>query len=770
MKRIGLTLFVGGIAFCLNAQQETTTELEGITVQAPAQKEELPLQERASATTGLSMSDISEHQITDLKSMAGLVPNLHNPDYGSRTTSALYIRGIGTRMDQPAVGLYVDGIPYMNKSAFDFNLSGIHNITVARGPQGTLYGRNTMAGIIDIATELPDLLSPRTTLEAGYGAYNQAEIKASHFNHIGKVGISVNGYYDRNDGYWTNHYNGDKVGEEWNAGGRMNLTYQKNRFNSLFTISYDHTDQNGYAYAQLDSTNHSTGIDYNHDCTYVRDLLTSGLKLEYAWPKVILSSATSFQYLNDDMTLDNDFTSADIFTLQQKQDEKAFTEEVVLKTNQRDGQFRHYNFLTGVSTFRRNLDLEVPVTMEREGITNLIETNVNSVAALQRMGFTLNIQNEQLPIGTSISYPTTGAALFHQSTFNLNKAWSIEAGLRADYEKTSIDYDSDLQTRYTFPPMINEEQTVSTSLHGSESQDYWELLPKLTAKYQWEKGKHSKMVYATIARGYKSGGYNTQMMSDILQYQMQKDLKEDLYSQIPAEITVARQTMYPILMGMEEVDVKKVLEYKPEYSWNYEVGTKLNFDKISLQAAFFFIDCRDQQVTVFSNLGGMGRMMRNAGHTQSYGAELSATYQLTDWLALMGNYGYTHATFKDYQANDSTNYKGNHVPFAPEQTYMVGLAFKKDFNKLGRLFANVDFSGAANTYWTDDNTIKEEAYGTLNATIGLTPRKFNKLTVSIWGKNLTDSEYNTFYFESMGNKFVQKGKPVQGGIKATLRF
>lgn len=76
-------------------------------------------------------------------------------DYGSRITSSIYVRGIGARMDQPSVGLNVDNVPYMNKDAYDFDLADISSIEMLRGPQSTLYGRNTMAGVINVTTLSP---------------------------------------------------------------------------------------------------------------------------------------------------------------------------------------------------------------------------------------------------------------------------------------------------------------------------------------------------------------------------------------------------------------------------------------------------------------------------------------------------------------------------------------------------------------------------------------------------------------------------------------
>ena len=96
------------------------------------------------AVSIVSQNDMRRHGITSLKGMSDVVANLYIPDYGSRLTSAIYIRGIGSRINTPAVGLYVDNIPYFDKSAFDFNFYDIERIDVLRGPQGTLYGRNSI--------------------------------------------------------------------------------------------------------------------------------------------------------------------------------------------------------------------------------------------------------------------------------------------------------------------------------------------------------------------------------------------------------------------------------------------------------------------------------------------------------------------------------------------------------------------------------------------------------------------------------------------------
>ena len=141
----------------INTLPKDTTKVidieEVVVIASP--KETGKLRELPTAVSLLSPKDMQANQITTLKNVSSLVPNFFMPDYGSRLTSAIYIRGIGSRINTPAVGLYVDNIPYIDKSAFDFNFYDIERIDILRGPQGTLYGRNTMGGLIKVHTRSP---------------------------------------------------------------------------------------------------------------------------------------------------------------------------------------------------------------------------------------------------------------------------------------------------------------------------------------------------------------------------------------------------------------------------------------------------------------------------------------------------------------------------------------------------------------------------------------------------------------------------------------
>ena len=155
MKRknfmIALTLLTTGTAWAEDFPKDSLkiVDIEEVVVIATP-KENRKLRDLPVAATVLSQDNMRANQVNSVKNLTGIVPNLFIPDYGSKLTTSIYIRGIGSRINTPSVGLYVDNIPYIDKSAFDFNYADIERIDILRGPQGTLYGRNTMGGLIKV--------------------------------------------------------------------------------------------------------------------------------------------------------------------------------------------------------------------------------------------------------------------------------------------------------------------------------------------------------------------------------------------------------------------------------------------------------------------------------------------------------------------------------------------------------------------------------------------------------------------------------------------
>ncbi|MCS2891864.1 Plug domain-containing protein [Parabacteroides faecis] len=166
--------------------QDTTKvrqiDLNEVVVQSFKQNRDLRLEPlSASSVTGTA---IQNKNITSIKEFSSFIPNLFMPDYGSKLTSPVYIRGVGSKINAPSVGLYVDGIPYFEKSAFDFDFAEIDRVEVLRGPQGTLYGRNTMGGIINVYTKSP-LKFQGMNASISNGTYGARDYTLSRYAKIG---------------------------------------------------------------------------------------------------------------------------------------------------------------------------------------------------------------------------------------------------------------------------------------------------------------------------------------------------------------------------------------------------------------------------------------------------------------------------------------------------------------------------------------------------------------------------------------------------------
>jgi len=700
------------------------------------------------ANTTLHLQAIERMRVRDIKSLSTLVPGLFIPDYGSRMTSSVYIRGLGSRIDQPAVGMYVDGIPLLNKNNFDFDLADIRSIHVLRGPQNTLYGRNTMGGVIDIQTLSP-LVYEGTRLSVEYGNGNTMRGRASIYRRTANDrgwSVALNGSHS--DGFHTNTADGNDC--DWSNTAGASIRYEQQPDNGLHlthTASMNWVNQGGYPYRQIDpQSGQLAKIDYNDRCAYHRLSFRDGLSLEGQLGASGLSfiSGTSYQWLDDGMTMDQDFTRASLFTLQQKQQEHIVNEDFAIRPAPQPGQC--WNWLTGLNFWGRHLRMQAPVCFKAEGIRTLILDNANHGLQTAFPDHVLSFDEQEFDIPSNFRLRSYGAALYHHSTLDIG-AWTLTAGLRLEHEGQRLDYDSRALVHYLVTPIMSESKPMPTRLEGNEETSFTELTPSLSATFR----RNGWTGHASASRGYKAGGFNTQLFSDLVQQAMTRNLQENLGISID-----------------DGSPLHEVITYKPEYAWNYEAGIKYTGSGWSAETVGFYIDCRNQQLTVFPAGHQTGRMMANAGRTESYGIEASARYAGTH-LSLHTAYGWTHATFRKY-SDGRTDYRGRHIPYAPEHTLMLAADWQQALHGAGEdwiLQLHADWQAAGPIYWNDANTISQDFYGLLAASVAL---RWKNYGLKIWGKNLTDEHYRTFYFISMQRHFLQEGHPLECGIALTAEF
>lgn len=678
------------LPLCQNAQ---SNPIENDTLSKPhvvlnevvvtSYKEKKNIREIPASVSYVPLSEIKNKNIVSMKEISSYIPNLFIPDYGSKLTSPVYIRGIGSKINAPSVGLYVDGVPFFEKSVFDFDISEVDRIEVLRGPQGTLYGRNTMGGIINVYTKNP-LEYDGASFSVTTSNYEQNQVSGSYYGKLNdSFGYSFSGNYKHSDGFFRNEYTGSQADNLNAASGKMKLYWKKsNRFNANLLVNYEYSDQGGYPYALIDSLGKIGKVNYNNYSSYRRGVLTSGLTMNYSFDHFLLKSVTGYQYSDDRQAIDQDFSPKSLYFVTQTQRQHMVSQELEM----RSARDQRYNWLNGFFAFHQS-----------------------SVST-----------TKSLPTVKDYDSPTNGFAFYHQSTLKdlFFEKLSATVGFRFDYEKTSQDFNSVKVVSGVTQPVM----ALNTDI------EFTQLTPKFSLQYQFTP---RNMAYATVTKGYKTGGFNTSF------------------------------------------DVVEEQTFKPEYSWNYEIGGKFSCfeDRLKGDLSLFYIDWDNQQIS--QNLASQrGSLLKNAGKSYSKGVELAMQGQVCKGLNLQMSYGFTEAKFRDYKSEATKyakafNYSGNYIPYAPRQTVMLGGDYTLNLGSryVDQLVFSTQYIGTGKLYWNETNAASQSYYGILNGKISA--HKGN-LTVDVWAKNIASQDYTAFYFEFLGSPFGQKGKPMTFGT--TISF
>lgn len=783
---------------------------EAIVVASP--KETQQLRQQPVSVSLFDATSLNNRKVDALKDLSSLAPNFFMPNYGSRLTSACYIRGIGSRINTPAVGLYVDNVPYVDKSAYDFSFQGIERVDVMRGPQGTLYGRNTMGGLVRIFTANPithygtDVSAGIGTAAKSYGTMTRHAAFTTYLHPAERMGLSVGGYYEGRDGYFKNTFNNKAQDGSEAGGGRLRWSWQPTNVVKLdWTASYEYSNEQACPYYLLgrstdfangfntasDKANEGT-LSQNRPSTYRRSLFNTGLNVEHRMPRVVLTSITAFQHLNDRLFMDQDFTSNDIFSLCQKQKMYTLSEEIALKSpssNQR------WTWTTGAFAMYQHLNTGCPVTFYEEGVSYLNNELGSHMPSSPKIDLTFT--GNSIPFNADLQTPSVNAALFHQSTVKLFGGLSATLGLRLDYDHRELNLQSGAGATgvpYHFgmsmgPTMqFNTDLKADPTLNGTLRHDSWQVLPKVALNYALPRDLGD--VYVSIAKGYRAGGYNIQSYSDLSRSLLQRDMmlgvkqySIETINSIPHLPDAIKQKAIAGMTGVLDkytpaAPSLATLYYKPEYTWSYEAGIHHNLaDKmLQLDLSGFYMKTRDQQIARFAE-SGMGRVMVNAGRSRSVGVEVGLRSQLLDdRLNLTANYGYTQAKFTNYDLGTNggqhIDYTGNKVPFVPQHTFNAAVDYVQPIAQ-GKLFlksvnVGADVKGAGRIEWNEANTFGQRFYATMGLHLGLTMAK--QLSFSLYARNLTNTHYATFAFDSMNNRFAQYAQPRTLGLDVTWHF
>ena len=781
---------------------------EVIVVSQPKEQVRLRLQPVSSSVFG--SEQLQQLNVRDLSQLSQFVPSFTVPAYGSRLTSSMYVRGIGSRINNPAVGVYYDNIPLMSKAAFNNHFYMLDRVDILRGPQGTLYGQNTEGGLVRIYSKNP-MNYQGTDIRLGIGTGLWRNVEVAHYHRPSdKLAFTVAGFYSGLKGFINNQKFDEKNDKTNEAGGKVRLIYQptqKLKFD--WTADYQYVNQNGFGYGEFHPLPWTMGDDVgmpadetvNDPATtimngYKRNMLNTGLSIGYNTDRLLFTSTTSYQFLQDEMLMDQDYMTPDYLRLEQRQKQNAITQEFVLRSHDASrwqhttGLFGSYQWLrtdgpvyfgdaiTGPigdaitnamkgamsqsmypRMLQQMLDQGLPQAAAEAAAQKALEAALAGVSMSAEMAVPENFHTPQMSLG-----------LYHESNILLTDRLKLTLGLRLAHDWVKISYDALAYMNMT-GGKAERQATYHLTSHvvDSRSKTYTQLLPKFGLTYNFDENIGN--IYALVSKGYRAGGYNIQMFSDVLQTELNAHQQDAMRGDYDVEHTT-----------QDYDNIEETIAYKPEESWNFEVGTHLNlFDgQMHFDLALYYMQIRNQQLSQMSPTYNYGRIMTNAGKSHSCGLEMSLRGRAVDNALDWGvTYAFTNAKFDEYDAGkeqiksseyvlryDIYDYKDNYVPFIPQHTFSA----MADYH-IGKFTIGANLSGQGKIWWDEANTYSQKLYALLGAHADY---DFGPVVVTLWGRNLTNTHYNTFAIQSSAaggtRYFAQKANPIQVGLDVNIHF
>lgn len=453
-------------------------QLQSVVV--TAEKRENDLQRVPMAVSALSGQQIEEKKINEVGDLLLSVPNLMTMNDGAPTLSTIAIRGILTFSTDPAVGVYIDGVPMFDGYSSSIQLQNIERVEVLRGPQSTLYGRNALGGIINIITRKPD-----NTLhgfaEANFGNYGSQRYGLGISGPLvkDKLFAGVSGMYDTRHGFYTNLYDGEKYDKPQTWSGNFYLKYlASDRLSLTLNAKGEYNDIKGafpYVINADSAFKHPYTISQNDANLEKRKLYTASLTALYKISSTQFSSTTAYSFLSDTYSdYDADYTAYDLSTFEMPlQKQKTFTQE-----------FR----MTG--TYGKHVKLTA-------GIFGFIDTKPSQTVYIYGPDAAAFDPNAPYTTDIYAERKIYGIAGYANVDYKITSGLTLTAGLRYDYDWRHLTFSTDFVKEPDPPVIIAPEQKIT----GNDKA----FSPKLSLAYA---PTPDMMLYATYSHGFHPGGFN----------------------------------------------------------------------------------------------------------------------------------------------------------------------------------------------------------------------------------------------------------------------
>jgi iron complex outermembrane receptor protein len=699
-----LSVFISGSSFA-DTSQEPTLELDDIIITG-TKEGEVNLQEVPAAITVFDQQKIKDSVIRDIGDLRLQTPGMNMTRNGQATR--LYLRGIGTNLDfigsDPSVTVHVDGVYQSRTTTVLDDFLDVERVEVLRGPQGTLYGRNSTGGTINVITRLPDA-EPYAKVSAELGSYSLYDFGAAVSGGLGSDYVigSLAIAKTEHDPYVKNtNPNGiDGLLDDNSLSTRGSLQFLfGNKGKLILRGDYSEIDRATGAYKPtLLDTDGSTDalapqVDLPEDDWEMNISSNNPFFQSEYWggsaelsfkitPKFEVVSLTAYRDLDFQTQEDTDGSNIELLFTQLEETQDQVSEE--LRFHYKDDRM---SLVTGF------------YYLQEEQAT---DTRVNYL--LWGPSVTFDASNE-----------TTAYAVFSQGTYAVSNQLNVTLGLRYSDEKKKY---NNVSTFLNFPTLPVPNVVPRYNLSDTQSWDAWS--PKLSLDYLLA---DNHMIYGTVSRGFKSGGYN---------------------------------------MASGSVSTA---QFDPEYVWAYEVGSKAMMFENSLRSnlALFYYDYTDLQVQDFVQAGVLS--IRNAAEATIQGFEIeNQWYPTYDWL-IDANYSFLDATYDNFVTKDAAqnilDASGDYLIASPRHKANIGVQYFTEAES-GSVYYRVEYAWQSEQHFTAPNqeVSRQRAYGLVNASVGY--ESFDEhWEVQAYVKNLTDEAYSL-----SSREFPAAPPPVGAGVGVT---
>jgi iron complex outermembrane receptor protein len=757
--------FMSGVADAQSTTADPQTapaaSIEEVVV--TAQRREEKLRDVPIAVTALNSAAIEARNIANIDDIAGFAPNVvmvQSPSYGNQTT--ISIRG-GVTIDpslywETAVGIYVDGIYFSKSQANAFDLEDIDHIEVLRGPQGTLYGRNTLDGAVNFVTQKPTGIFGGN-IQATFGDYGYKKGRINlNLPEFGRLKIKISGLIESRDGF---------------------VKFASDPFHlpsflvSPPTVSeFDNLDNKAARLAaRLDVTDDLT-LDYTADAYYRTDIPEASqlTAIGLGGPASIFdpnspsySGLPLYLYLQHNPQALKNYSNASVNgsaifgnsgTRSQSLTATWYVDDAL--TLKSISAYRWTDWSTGNDLDGSPMDIATTQNFTRY---HSFSQELQAAGQIDRFHYTTgayyfndgghSVQPQDFFLGASLfnsqyDTSTSAYALYGQVEYNppiLDDKLTFTFGLR--YSNESKRGARSLYAASTGTPFV----PVIPFVAASKSFDA--ATPLFVVKYNLDENVN---VYAKYAEGFRSGGFNGQA-------------------------TVLSEAITPF--NAETVD-------------EYEVGAKTKWldGRLNANLALFYDDHQNMQLSIFTGNASVGSIVRNAGAAVIDGVELELDGLPLPWLRLSGSTGYLNTSYSQFIVNGVNQANDHAFPAAPQFTAHVSADATLMEDGFGKLDFIVDYNHSDAYYYYPYSlsanpainlgyyagTTKASALNTIDARLRLTDvqAQYGTLDIALWGKNIFDdrARINGIDFgPSFGNLTVSYyNRPATFGADLTFHF